>query len=349
MYLNIILIPLISAITAGLFGRYLGSKGAGIFTTISIGITSLLSWKLFYKVGLGGSPVWITMAKWMESDYLDLSFGICIDSLTVSMLILVTTVSTLVHLYSTGYMSEDPHLPRFMSYLSLFTMFMIILVTADNLVQLFIGWEGVGLCSYLLINFWFTRIEANKSAINAMVVNRIGDLGLTLGILATFYTFGAIDLATIFALAPSSKFETTTFLNMEVNNLTLICTLFLIGAIGKSAQLGLHIWLPQAMEGENFYNINLVQITNYINIRSINILNYDLNNYTNNQLFLKDFSFMNYYSGNFVELSSKIKIRKYGTKMFSNISIVELYFFNILRKRSYRWIIIIWWFFRKIL
>lgn len=114
-------------------------------------------------------------------------------------------------------------------------------------------WEGVGLCSYLLINFWFTRIEANKSAINAMVVNRVGDLGLTLGILATFYTFGAVDLATIFALAPSSKFETTTFLNMEINNLTLICTLFLIGAIGKSAQLGLHIWLPQAMEGKNFY------------------------------------------------------------------------------------------------
>lgn len=249
MYLSIILIPLISATCAGLFGRYLGSKGAGIFTTTSIGITSLLSWNLFFKVGLGGSPVWLTIAKWMESDYLDLSFGLCIDSLTVSMLILVTTVSTLVHLYSTGYMSEDPHLPRFMSYLSLFTMFMIILVTADNLVQLFIGWEGVGLCSYLLINFWFTRIEANKSAINAMVVNRVGDLGLTLGILATFYTFGAVDLATIFALAPSSKFETTTFLNLEINNMTLIGTLFLIGAIGKSAQLGLHIWLPQAMEG----------------------------------------------------------------------------------------------------
>ena len=141
MYLSIILIPLLSAISAGLFGRYLGSKGAGIFTTTSIGITSLLSWNLFFKVGLGGSPVWLTISKWMESDYFDLSFGLCIDSLTVSMLILVTTVSTLVHLYSTGYMSEDPHLPRFMSYLSLFTMFMIILVTADNLVQLFIGWE----------------------------------------------------------------------------------------------------------------------------------------------------------------------------------------------------------------
>lgn len=249
MYLTILILPLISAINAGLFGRYIGSKGAGFITTISIMITSLLSWKIFFNVALNGSPVWLTIMKWMDSEYLDLPFGLCIDTATASMLILVTTVSALVHMYSTGYMSEDPHLPRFMSYLSLFTFFMIILVTADNLVQLFIGWEGVGLCSYLLINFWFTRIQANKSAIKAMVVNRVGDLGLTLGILATFYTFGAVDFATIFALAPSCKYETTTFLNMEINNITLISTLFLIGAIGKSAQLGLHTWLPDAMEG----------------------------------------------------------------------------------------------------
>jgi len=143
MYITIIILPLLSAICAGLFGRYLGSKGAGIITTTSITITSLLSWNIFYNVALKGTPVWLNIFTWIESDYLYLPFGLCIDSATASMLILVTSVSALVHLYSTGYMSEDPHLPRFMSYLSLFTFFMIILVTGDNLVQLFIGWEGV--------------------------------------------------------------------------------------------------------------------------------------------------------------------------------------------------------------
>ena len=161
----------------------------------------------------------------------------------------VTFVSTLVHLYSTEYMSHDPHLPRFMSYLSLFTFFMLILVTADNFVQMFVGWEGVGLCSYLLINFWFTRIQANKAAIKAMVLNRIGDFGLVLGILIIFVKFKSVDYATVFALVPLFANETFVFLNTTFNLIDIIGFLLLIGAVGKSAQLGLHTWLPDAMEG----------------------------------------------------------------------------------------------------
>ena len=168
------------------------------------------------------------------------------DSVTSTMLIVVLTVSTLVHIYSTGYMESDPHLPRFMSYLSLFTWFMIILVTADNYLQLFIGWEGVGLCSYLLINFWFTRIQANKSAIKAMIVNRIGDLGLILGIFTIAYSFGSLDFTTVFAL---TDYFDNNYLYGGVHTVTLIGILLFIGAVGKSAQLGLHTWLPDAMEG----------------------------------------------------------------------------------------------------
>jgi len=164
-------------------------------------------------------------------------------------LVVVTCVSTLVHLYSTEYMGGDPHLPRFMSYLSLFTFFMLILVTADNFLQMFVGWEGVGLCSYLLINFWFARLQANKAAIKAMLVNRVGDFGLALGIFAIFLTFKSIDYATVFAAAPSVIGQTTTFFNFEVDTLTLICLLLFVGAVGKSAQIGLHTWLPDAMEG----------------------------------------------------------------------------------------------------
>jgi len=169
--------------------------------------------------------------------------------LTVVMLIVVTFISSLVHLYSTEYMSHDPHLPRFMSYLSLFTFFMLILVTADNFIQLFVGWEGVGLCSYLLINFWFTRIQANKAAIKAMIVNRIGDFGLALGIFAIYITFNSVEYSTVFALVPLFSNDIISFLGFNVHLLTLIGILLFIGAVGKSAQLGLHTWLPDAMEG----------------------------------------------------------------------------------------------------
>lgn len=249
MYLSIIAIPLISAISTLLFGRYLGKKGAAVLTTSALGITALISLFIFYEVGLSGSPVYIKAWSWMDSGLLTIDMGFMFDSVTASMLILVTIVSAFVHLYSTEYMGEDPHLPRFMSYLSLFTFFMLILVTADNFVQLFIGWEGVGLCSYLLINYWYTRIQANKSAMKAMIVNRVGDIGLALAMFAIYNTFKSLDFATVFSLAHTMQDKTFIFINWPVNSLTVICLLLLVGAVGKSAQLGLHTWLPDAMEG----------------------------------------------------------------------------------------------------
>ena len=249
MYLLIILLPLISALTAGLFGRFIGREGAKWITTSSIFITFLMSCVAFYEVALAGSPCYFEVMTWIDSEMFSTSWGFMFDSLTVVMLVVVTCVSTLVHLYSTEYMSEDPHLPRFMSYLSLFTFFMLMLVTSNNFLQMFVGWEGVGLCSYLLINFWFARLQANKAAIKAMLVNRVGDFGLALGIFAIFLTFKSIDYATVFAAAPSVIGQTTTFFNFEVDTLTLICLLLFVGAVGKSAQIGLHTWLPDAMEG----------------------------------------------------------------------------------------------------
>lgn len=185
----------------------------------------------------------------MDTGLLTVNFGLMFDSITSVMLIVVTTVSSLVHLYSTGYMAGDPHVPRFMSYLSLFTFFMLILVTADNFVQMFVGWEGVGLCSYLLINFWFTRIQANKAAIKAMIVNRVGDFGLALGIFSIYITFHSVEYSTVFALVPLFEGDVLDFLGFECHLLTLIGILLFVGAVGKSAQLGLHTWLPDAMEG----------------------------------------------------------------------------------------------------
>ena len=249
MYLNLIFLPFISSITAGLFGRYLGPKGSSIITVCLLVITFLTSSFLFYEVALNGCPVYIKLIPWMSSELLNVDWGFLFDSLTVTMCCIVTFVSSLVHLYSTEYMSHDPHLPRFMSYLSLFTFFMLILVTADNYVQMFVGWEGVGLCSYLLINFWFTRMQANKAAIKAMVLNRIGDFGLVLGILTIFVKYKAIDYATVFALTPLFVDHQFIFLNINFNLIDIIGFLLLIGAVGKSAQLGLHTWLPDAMEG----------------------------------------------------------------------------------------------------
>jgi len=249
MYLNIVFLPLIGSCLSGLFGRFLGPFGAGI-VTISCVVSSLfISFFAFYEVGFSGSPCYVKLLTWFNSEYLCADWGFQFDSLTVVMLIVVTFISSLVHLYSTEYMSHDPHLPRFMSYLSLFTFFMLILVTADNFMQLFVGWEGVGLCSYLLINFWFTRIQANKAAIKAMIVNRVGDFGLALGIFSIYITFNSIEYSTVFALVPLFEGDVLNFLGVEVHLLTLIGVLLFIGAVGKSAQLGLHTWLPDAMEG----------------------------------------------------------------------------------------------------
>nr|QWK44851.1 NADH dehydrogenase subunit 5 [Pterygophora californica] len=249
MYLNIVFLPLLGSLVAGFFGRFLGGRGAGLVTISCIGLSFFLSSFAFYEVGLGGSSTYLYLMPWLESDSFHVDWAFCFDSLTVVMLIVVTFISTLVHLYSIEYMGGDPHLPRFMSYLSLFTFFMLILVTADNFVQMFVGWEGVGLCSYLLINFWFTRIQANKAAIKAMLVNRVGDFGLALGIFGIFICFGAVDYATVFALAPQLASFSLTFFNVEFGALNLIGILLFVGAVGKSAQLGLHTWLPDAMEG----------------------------------------------------------------------------------------------------
>lgn len=258
MYYIILFLPLLSALTSLLFGRKLGSKGAGIFTTTSIIITSLLSWYAFYdiQINVGESgvltegPVYVELWKFITiGTSLDITLGLMYDSLTVMMLILVTTVSSLVHLYSTSYMDGDPHLPRFMGYLSLFTFSMVMLVTADSYLLCLCGWESVGICSYLLINFWYTRIQANKSAMKAMIVNRVGDMGLILGMLAILYTYNTLDYSTIFSTTYKLTDKTLIFMNMEIHALTLISILLFIGAVGKSAQLGLHTWLPDAMEG----------------------------------------------------------------------------------------------------
>lgn len=249
MYLLIVFLPLLGSISAGFFGNLLGEEGAVRLSTSLMAITSFLSLLAFYEVGLKNASVYIKLSNWFESEFLIIDWGFQFDSLTVLMLVVVSLVSSLVHLYSIEYMRGDPHRPRFFAYLSLFTFFMLILVSADNYVQMFVGWEGVGLCSYLLINFWFTRLQANKSAIQAMLVNRVGDFGLALGIMAIFAEFQAVDYSTVFANAPEAIGQTLNFLNFKVNSLTLIAILLFVGAVGKSAQLGLHTWLPNAMEG----------------------------------------------------------------------------------------------------
>jgi NADH-ubiquinone oxidoreductase chain 5 len=244
-----VFLSLLGFCVTGLFGRYIGSKGAAIITTSCLIISFFLSSIAFYDVGLLGNFVYIKLNTWVSSEVLLINWGFMFDSLTVVMCVVVTFVSSLIHLYSIEYMSHDPHLPRFMSYLSLFTFFMLILVTADNFIQMFLGWEGVGLCSYLLINFWFTRIQANKAAIKAMIINRIGDFCLIIGILVVFTYYKSVDYATVAVLTPFFKNTTINFLNLDLNILSVVCIFLFLGAVGKSAQLGLHTWLPDAMEG----------------------------------------------------------------------------------------------------
>jgi NADH-quinone oxidoreductase subunit L len=211
-------------------------------------IAMILSWIAFVSVGFG-QDARVQIASWIVSGDLRVDWALRVDTLTAVMLVVVTTVSAFVHLYSIGYMEEDPYRPRFFAYLSLFTFAMLALVTSDNLVQLFFGWEGVGLMSYLLIGFWFHKPEANAAAIKAFVVNRIGDFGFALGIFAVFMMTNAVDFTTVFAQAPSLTGKTIHFLAWDVDALTLICLLLFMGAMGKSAQFLLHTWLPDAMEG----------------------------------------------------------------------------------------------------
>jgi NADH-quinone oxidoreductase subunit L len=226
-----------------------GSRAAELVTTVFLFASMVLSWFAFVDVGFGHHDTHGAIFSWMTSGDLKVDWALRIDTLTVVMLVVVTTISSFVHLYSIGYMADDPFRPRFFAYLSLFTFAMLMLVTADNLVQLFFGWEGVGLMSYLLIGFWYQKPEANAAAIKAFVVNRIGDFGFSLGIFAVFLMTGAVDFDTVFAQAPALTGKTIHFLSWDVDALTLICLLLFMGAMGKSAQFLLHTWLPDAMEG----------------------------------------------------------------------------------------------------
>lgn len=241
--------PLVAFLIAGLFGRAIGDKGAQFVTCAGVLIAAGMSLVLFYQVNLGGAPRTIPLAAWFSSGDFAVEWALRVDQLSVVMMCVVNIVSACVHVYSIGYMSHDPHRARFMAYLSLFTFAMLMLVTADNLLQLFFGWEGVGVASYLLIGFWNQKPSANAAAVKAFVVNRVGDFGLALGIMATFAVFGTVRFDDIFALAPGKAGETFVFMGWSVHALTLICLLLFVGACGKSAQLGLHTWLPDAMEG----------------------------------------------------------------------------------------------------
>ncbi|MCJ7599288.1 MAG: NADH-quinone oxidoreductase subunit L [Methyloceanibacter sp.] len=249
MYQAILFLPLIGAIFAGFFGRLVGGRSADVVTTTLVLITALLSWLAFYQVAIEGQETRIELIRWIESGALKSMWSLRIDTLTAVMLVVVTTVSGHVHLYSIGYMEEDPHKPRFFAYLSLFTFAMLALVTADDFLQLFFGWEGVGLASYLLIGFWYKRPAANAAAIKAFIVNRVGDFGFALGIFAVFAVFDTVQYDTVFASAPDQVGKAMAFLGMQVDVLTLICLLLFMGAMGKSAQFLLHTWLPDAMEG----------------------------------------------------------------------------------------------------
>ena len=239
MYLAIITLPLLGSIVSGFFGRKVGVSGAQLITCFCVIITTLLAIITFFEVGFNNIPVSISLFRWIDSESLNVLWSFHFDSLTVSMLIPVLIVSSLVHIYSIGYMGHDPHNQRFFSYLSLFTFMMIILVTANNFLLMFVGWEGVGICSYLLVSFWFTRIAANQSSMSAFLTNRVGDCFLTIGMFAILWSFGNIDYGTVFSLAP--------FINENVVTIIGIC--LLIGAMAKSSQVGLHVWLPMAMEG----------------------------------------------------------------------------------------------------
>jgi len=249
MYSAIVFLPLIGALIAGLFGRRIGATASQLVTCGGLVISALLSVVALYQVGFLHEPQTIQLLRWIDSGAFEVDWSLRIDTLTAVMLVVVNGVSSLVHIYSIGYMAHDPHKSRFMAYLSLFTFAMLMLVTADNFLQIYFGWEGVGLASYLLIGFWYKRPSANAAAIKAFVVNRVGDFGFALGIMAIFVVFGTLSFDAVFAQAPEMAGKTFTFLGWQPDILTTICLLLFVGAMGKSAQFMLHTWLPDAMEG----------------------------------------------------------------------------------------------------
>jgi NADH-quinone oxidoreductase subunit L len=244
-----IFLPLIASIIAGFFGRWIGDRGAQLVTCAAVLISAALAIAIFFQVAIGGQAVTVDLFNWMDTGDLQVEWALRLDTLSAVMIPVVTIVSSMVHVYSVGYMAHDHSIPRFMAYLSIFTFFMLMLVTADNFVQLFFGWEGVGLASYLLIGFWYDRPSANAAAIKAFVVNRVGDFGFALGIFAVYQLFGSLQFDTVFGAAADVAKTNINFLGHAWPALTVTCILLFIGAMGKSAQLGLHTWLPDAMEG----------------------------------------------------------------------------------------------------
>ena len=249
MEFTLLFLPLLASIISGFFGKFVGDRNSEIITSIFVSISALLSLILFYQVIVNGYVNNVVIATWINSGTLDVNWSIKVDALSSVMLVVVTLVSSLVHIYSIGYMSHDPHKPRFMAYLSLFTFAMLTLVTSDNFLQLFFGWEGVGLCSYFLIGFWYKKDSANAAAIKAFVVNRVGDFGFALGIFLIFYLFGTVNYSEVFQQIPQIVDKELLFLGIQIKAIDLICILLFIGAMGKSAQILLHTWLPDAMEG----------------------------------------------------------------------------------------------------
>jgi NADH-quinone oxidoreductase subunit L len=249
VYASIVFLPIIASLIAGLFGRLIGARASELVTTSALFVSAALSLIAFYDVTLMGHSHLVQVLPWIYSGDLRADWTIRVDALTGVMLVVVTGVSSLVHLYSIGYMADDPGRPRFFSFLSFFTFAMLMLVTANNFLQMFFGWEGVGVASYLLIGFWYKKPEANAAAIKAFIVNRVGDFGFALGIFGIFYVFRTLDFDAVFAAAPAMAGKTFVFAGYNVDILTTLCLLLFVGAMGKSAQIGLHTWLPDAMEG----------------------------------------------------------------------------------------------------
>ncbi len=249
MEYTLVFLPLLGALLSGFFGRLIGDRNSEILTSLLVFISAILSFIIFKEVATNNYENNLVIFKWITSGLLEVNWSIKIDAVSSVMLVVVCFISSLVHIYSIGYMSHDPHKTRFMSYLSLFTFAMLMLVTSDNFLQLFFGWEGVGLCSYFLIGFWFKKDSANKAAIKAFIVNRVGDFGFALGIFLIFYLFGTVNYDEVFSKIPQYANNEISFFYISVNAINLICILLFIGAMGKSAQFLLHTWLPDAMEG----------------------------------------------------------------------------------------------------
>jgi NADH-quinone oxidoreductase subunit L len=249
MEVAVVLLPLLGAIIAGFFGRLIGDRASEIVSCTLMVVSGVLSIFVFIDVALGGDTRVTEIFTWVNSGEFEVSWAVRADTLSAVMMLVVSNISALIHIYSIGYMSHDKSIPRFFSYLSFFTFFMLSLVTADNFLQMFFGWEGVGLCSYLLIGFWYERPSACAAAIKAFLVNRVGDIGFALGIMGCFVLFGSVEFNQVFASVPDYADHQFAFISIEGHALTIVAILLFIGAMGKSAQLGLHTWLPDAMEG----------------------------------------------------------------------------------------------------